>query len=164
MISLEIIGIVVASNISKLIQCNLFKFDSFSSQSFAQSGDVNHHQWQHGLRTLAKMYALLAEHTHHYHRGALSGVGQLPWRIYIDKINNKLHGLSPPGCLVSPSGGFTSLAFDQAVPKNFQWHLGNRNTICIMHQSADITHFVPQLFKNIVKSRRWLGCCAENTF
>ena len=30
----------------------------------------------------------------------------------IYKINNKFHGLSPPGGLVSPSGGFASLAFD----------------------------------------------------
>ena len=31
----------------------------------------------------------------------------------IDKINNKLHGLLSAGGLVSPSGGFASLAFDQ---------------------------------------------------
>ena len=43
------------------------------------------------------------------------------WNI-IDKINNKLHGLSLPGSLVSPSGGFASLAFDQAVAKNSQCH------------------------------------------
>ena len=33
----------------------------------------------------------------------------------IDKINNKLHGLSPPGGLVSPSGGFASLLCDQGL-------------------------------------------------
>ena len=54
---------------------------------------------------------------------------------FIDKINNKLHGLLPPGGLVSPPGGFASLAFDQAVPKNSQRHLANRNTICILHRS-----------------------------
>jgi hypothetical protein len=33
-------------------------------------------------------------------------------------LNNKLHGLSPPGGLVSPPspGGFASLLFDQEVP------------------------------------------------
>ena len=50
---------------------------------------------------------------------------------FIDKINNKLHGLSPPGGLVSPPGGFASLAFDQAVPKNSQRHLADRNAIWI---------------------------------
>ena len=41
----------------------------------------------------------------------------------------------PPGGLVSPSGGFASLLFDQAVPKNSQHHLADWNTICILHQS-----------------------------
>ena len=31
----------------------------------------------------------------------------------IELYNNKLHRLSPPGGLVSPSGGFASLLFDQ---------------------------------------------------
>ena len=31
----------------------------------------------------------------------------------IELLNNKLHGLLPPGGLVSPSGGFASLLFDQ---------------------------------------------------
>ena len=50
----------------------------------------------------------------------------------IDKIHNKSHGLSPPGGLVSPSGGFASLAFDQAVPKNSQRHLADRNSIRLL--------------------------------
>ena len=33
----------------------------------------------------------------------------------IELLNNKLHGLSPPGGLVSPSGGFASLLFDQVL-------------------------------------------------
>ena len=52
-----------------------------------------------------------------------------------NKLLNKLHELLPPGDLVSPSGGFASLAFDQAVPKNSQRHLGDRNAICILHGS-----------------------------
>ena len=59
----------------------------------------------------------------------------------IDKINNKNHGLLPLGGLVSPPGGFASLAFDQAVPKNSQRHLADQNTICILHQS-DCAYFV----------------------
>jgi hypothetical protein len=43
----------------------------------------------------------------------------------IEKINNKNHGLLPPGGLVSPPGGFASLAFDKAVPKNSQRHLAD---------------------------------------
>ena len=36
--------------------------------------------------------------------------------IIIELLNNKLHGLLLPGGLVSPSGGFASLLFDQGVP------------------------------------------------
>ena len=46
----------------------------------------------------------------------------------IELLNNKFHGLSP-------SGGFASLLFDQAVPKNSQRHLADRNAICILHRS-----------------------------
>ena len=53
----------------------------------------------------------------------------------IELLNNKLHGLSPPGGFVSPFGGFASLLFDQAVPKNSQRHLADRNAICILHRS-----------------------------
>ena len=35
--------------------------------------------------------------------------------VIIELLNNKLHGISPPGGLVSPPGGFTSLSFDQGV-------------------------------------------------
>ena len=31
--------------------------------------------------------------------------------------------------------GFSSLLFDQAVPKNSQRYLADRNAICILHQS-----------------------------
>jgi len=55
--------------------------------------------------------------------------------MIIDKINNKNHGLSPPGGLVSPSGGFALLALDQAVPKNSQRHLADGNAISILHRS-----------------------------
>ena len=55
--------------------------------------------------------------------------------VSIAKINNKDHGLLPPGGLVSPPGGFASLAFDQVVPKNFQRHLADQNAICILHRS-----------------------------
>ena len=55
--------------------------------------------------------------------------------IIIEKLNNKLHGLSPPGGFVSPSGGFASLSFDQSVPKNSQPYLANRNATCILHWS-----------------------------
>ena len=44
-------------------------------------------------------------------------------------------GYRLPGGLVSPPGGFASLAFDQAVPKNSQRHLADRNAICILHLS-----------------------------
>ena len=54
---------------------------------------------------------------------------------YIELLNNKLHGLSPPGGFVSPSVGFASLLFDQAVPKSSQRHLADRKTICILHWS-----------------------------
>ena len=47
----------------------------------------------------------------------------------IDKINYKNHGLLPPGSLVSPPGGFASLVFDQAIPKNSKGHLADRNAI-----------------------------------
>ena len=43
--------------------------------------------------------------------------------------------LQGPGGFVSPSGGFASLLFDQAVPKNSQRHLADQNAICILHQS-----------------------------
>ena len=33
----------------------------------------------------------------------------------IELYNNRLHGLSPPGGLVSPSGGFASLLWDQGL-------------------------------------------------
>ena len=38
---------------------------------------------------------------------------------------------------MSPSGGFSSLLFDQAVPKNsqLQRHLADQKAICILHQS-----------------------------
>ena len=51
----------------------------------------------------------------------------------IELINNKFHGLSPPGGFVSPSGGFASLSFDQAVSKNSQRHLAIRmqSAFCI---------------------------------
>ena len=55
--------------------------------------------------------------------------------IEIELLNNKLHGLSPPGGFVSSSGGFLSLLFDQAVPKNSQRHLDDQTAICILHQS-----------------------------
>ena len=54
---------------------------------------------------------------------------------FIELLNNKLLGLSPPGGFVSPSGGFASLLFDQAVLKNSQSHLADRNAICILHRS-----------------------------
>ena len=34
----------------------------------------------------------------------------------IELLNNKLHGLLPPGGLVSPPVGFAPLSFDQGVP------------------------------------------------
>ena len=36
-------------------------------------------------------------------------------KLFIELLNNKLHGLLPPGGLVSPSGGFASLLFDQVL-------------------------------------------------
>jgi hypothetical protein len=44
----------------------------------------------------------------------------------IEPLNNKSHGLSPPG-------GFSSLFFDQVVPYYSQRHLANRTspTLCI---------------------------------
>jgi hypothetical protein len=53
----------------------------------------------------------------------------------IEVLNNKLHGLLPPGGLVSPSGRFASLLFDQGVPHYSQRHLADRNAICILHRS-----------------------------
>ena len=44
-------------------------------------------------------------------------------------------GYRPLGGLVSPSDGFASLLFDQAVPENSQRHLANQNAICILHRS-----------------------------
>ena len=55
--------------------------------------------------------------------------------IEIELLNNKLHGLSPPGGFVSPSGRFASLLFGQAVLKNSQRHLADRNVICILYRS-----------------------------
>ena len=46
----------------------------------------------------------------------LSGVRSVRVKRHIELLNNKLHGLSPPGGLVSPPGGFASLLFDQGVP------------------------------------------------
>ena len=45
----------------------------------------------------------------------------------IERLNNKSHGLSPPG-------GFSSLFFDQEVPYYSQRHLADRNAIYILHQ------------------------------
>jgi hypothetical protein len=53
----------------------------------------------------------------------------------IELLNNKLHGLSPPGGLVSLSGGFALLLFDQRVPYYSQRHLADWNAICILHRS-----------------------------
>ena len=53
----------------------------------------------------------------------------------IELLNNKFHGLSPPGGFVSSSGVFTSLSFDQAVPNNPPHHLADQNAICILHRS-----------------------------
>ena len=38
--------------------------------------------------------------------------------IVIELLKNNSHGLSPPGGLVSPSGGFVSLLCDQPGPSN----------------------------------------------
>ena len=46
---------------------------------------------------------------------------------FIKLLNNKYHGLSPPG-------GFSSLFFYQAVPYYSQHHLANLNAIYILHQ------------------------------
>ena len=47
----------------------------------------------------------------------LAEIKQTLIKIYsIELLNNKLHGLLPPGGLVSPPGGFASLSFDQGVP------------------------------------------------
>ena len=40
-------------------------------------------------------------------------IQQLAISVIIELMINKLHGLSPFGGLVSPSGGFASLLFDQ---------------------------------------------------
>jgi hypothetical protein len=64
----------------------------------------------------------------------LAGITKWP-NLPIELLNNKLHGLSPPGGLVSPFGGFASLLFDQVVPYYSQRHLANRNAICILHRS-----------------------------
>jgi hypothetical protein len=45
--------------------------------------------------------------------------------LTIELLNNKLHGLSPPGGLVSHSGGFASLLFDQGVPYYSYYHLAD---------------------------------------
>ena len=66
------------------------------------------------------------------HLSKLSWTG---WTDWTELLNNKLHGLSPPGGLVSPSGGFASLLFDQRVPYYSQRHLADRNAICILHRS-----------------------------
>ena len=39
----------------------------------------------------------------------------IPITLNIELYNNTLHGLSPPGGLVSPSGGFASLLCDQGL-------------------------------------------------
>ena len=54
--------------------------------------------------------------------------------------NNNSHGLSP-------TGGFSSLSFDQVVPYYSQPHLADQNAIYILHrltlgQSLDVTIFV----------------------
>ena len=72
----------------------------------------------------------------------------------IDNTNNKNHGLLPPGGLVSPLGWFALHAFDQAVPKNSQRHLGDRSAICILHRldcawlcslisQYNVSHYLP---------------------
>ena len=64
----------------------------------------------------------------------------------IDLLNNKSHGLSPPG-------GFSSLTFDQVVPYYSQRHLADWNAIyidktvpgfldVIPFQSLDVAIFV----------------------
>jgi hypothetical protein len=42
-------------------------------------------------------------------------LGSMAQKFVIELMINKLHGLSPSGGLVSPSGGFASLLFDQVV-------------------------------------------------
>ena len=81
---------------------------------------------------------------------------------FIDKINNKLHGLSPPGGLVSPPGGFASLAFDQAVPKNSQCHLANQNAICILHRSD--CAWLCCLLSQFIEKRRTVYIFCQNFF
>ena len=44
----------------------------------------------------------------------------------IELLNNKSHGLSPPGV-------FSSLSYDQEVPYYAQRHLANLNAIYILH-------------------------------
>jgi hypothetical protein len=48
-------------------------------------------------------------------------------KTQIELLNNKSHGLSPPG-------GFASLFFDQVVPYYSQRHLADRNAIYILHR------------------------------
>ena len=68
-------------------------------------------------------------------RSSRSAARRVGGNDLIELLNNKLHGLSPPGGLVSPSGRFASLLFDQGVPYYSQRHLADRNAICILHRS-----------------------------
>ena len=51
----------------------------------------------------------------------------------IELPKTKLRGMSPPGGFVSPSGGFSLLLIDQAVPKSSKCHLADQKAICILH-------------------------------
>ena len=54
----------------------------------------------------------------------LKSNGLISTSLFIELLNNKSHGLLPPG-------GFSSLLFDQVVPYYSQHHLANRNAIYI---------------------------------
>ena len=74
--------------------------------------------------------------------------------ITIELMINKLHGLSPSGGLVSPSGGFASLFFDQV-----EYFASIKLCQALSHQGQGASCIVPWSCRPVQRSERWRHQC-----
>ena len=58
------------------------------------------------------------------------------WKVFFETATQPIELLNNKSHLLSFSGGFASLFFDQIVPYYSQRHLADRNVICILHRKG----------------------------
>jgi uncharacterized protein YjbI with pentapeptide repeats len=90
-----------------------FSLIQFSSAQFC-SNQLNSAEFSR-IQLNSAQFSSIQPNSAQFNSAQLLSLFDQFWTAGIELLNNKLHGLSPPGGLVSPSAGFASLLFDQVL-------------------------------------------------